>query len=128
MREHSDALEADLLEFFSVDLLDLWTGRLSLRRLHVLISSLLARQGAGALVAAIDESAIWTHEAHILARISDALEAANWLFISANSTSDNTLDAPEPMWRPGIEPPEPPAPVTASGADVAAWFGHMNSL
>ncbi|WP_190092298.1 hypothetical protein [Streptomyces melanogenes] len=128
MRDHSDALEADLLEFFGIDLLDLWTGRLSLRRLHVLISSLLLRQGTGALVAAVDASAIWSHEAHILARISDALEAANWLFISANSTSDNTLDAPEPMWRPGIAPSEPPAPVTASGADVAAWFGHMNSL
>ncbi|MFD9792344.1 hypothetical protein ACFWXK_15495 [Streptomyces sp. NPDC059070] len=128
MRDHSDALEADLLEVFSVDLLDLWTGRLSLRRLHVLISSLLLRQGSGSLVAAVDESAIWSHEAHILARISDALEAANWLFISANSTSDNPFDAPEPMWRPGIAPPEPPPPVVASGSDVAAWFGQMNSL
>ncbi|WP_344069355.1 hypothetical protein [Streptomyces crystallinus] len=128
MRDHSDALEADLLEVFSIDLLDLWTGGLSLRRLHVLITSLLARQGTGALVAAIDESAIWTHEAHILARISDALEAANWLFISANSAGDEALEAPEPMWRPGIEPSEPPPPVTASGADVAVWFGQMNSL
>ncbi|MFD9569735.1 hypothetical protein ACFWBI_07810 [Streptomyces sp. NPDC059982] len=128
VRDYSDALEADLLEVFGIDLLDLWTGRLSLRRLHVLITSLLGRQGSGALVVAVDESAMWSHEAHILARISDALEAANWLFISANSSQDTRLDPPEPMWRPGIEPIEAPAPAMASGAEVAGWFAGVNAL
>ncbi|WP_158716948.1 hypothetical protein [Streptomyces rimosus] len=128
MRDYSDELEADLLDVFGLDLLDLWTGRLSLRRLHVLISSLLARQGSGALVAAVDESAIWSHEAHILARISDALEAANWLYIQANSSEENALDPPEPMWRPGIPAPAAAPKAMASGAELAAWFGEMNSL
>ncbi|GAA2916960.1 hypothetical protein GCM10020221_11250 [Streptomyces thioluteus] len=128
MRDYSDALEADLLEHFGVDLLDLWRGELSLRRLHVLISSLLARQGSGALVAAIDESAVWTHEAHMLARISDALEASNYLFIQANSTGDTALDPPEPMWRPGGVIEEPQNPEMASAAELAQWFGDMNSL
>ncbi|MFF4223189.1 hypothetical protein ACFYZH_10025 [Streptomyces abikoensis] len=128
MRDYSDQLEADLLEYFGIDLLDLWRGRLTLRRLHVLISSLLSRQGSGALAAAIDESAIWSHEAHILARVSDALEAANYLFISANTAGDTRLDPPEPMWRPGAAHIEPEKPRMASGAELASWFGDMNAL
>ncbi|MEV6674777.1 hypothetical protein [Streptomyces sp. NPDC051162] len=128
MRDYGDELEADLLEYFNIDLLDLWRGELTLRRLHVLISSLLPRQGSGALAAAVDESAMWSHEAHILARVSDALEASNYLFIRANSASDSRLDPPEPMWRPGIAQVEPEKPAMASGADLAAWFGEMNAL
>ncbi|MFK0295475.1 hypothetical protein ACIQU6_34090 [Streptomyces sp. NPDC090442] len=130
MRDYSEELEADLLEFFGIDLLDLWRGELSLRRLHVLISSLLARQGSGALVRAIDESAMWSHESHLLARISDSLEAANWLFIRANSAEDTDIDPPQPMWRPGAEPiePEPTKPEMATPAELSNWFGAMNAL
>ncbi|MFE7313813.1 hypothetical protein ACFU7T_12000 [Streptomyces sp. NPDC057555] len=130
MRDYSDELEADLLEFFGIDLLDLWRGCLTLRRLHVLISSLLTKQGSGALVRAVDESAMWSHESHLLARISDALEAANWLFIRANSADDTDRDPPQPMWRPGAEPveSEPMKPEMASPSELASWFGAMNAL
>ncbi|MCZ4097311.1 MULTISPECIES: hypothetical protein [unclassified Streptomyces] len=77
---------------------------------------------------AVDESAIWSHEAHILARISDSLEAANYMFIRANSSGDSDIDPPEPMWRPGVAESEPTKPVMASGAELAAWFGEMNSI
>ncbi|MEU7149723.1 hypothetical protein AB0B15_17065 [Streptomyces sp. NPDC045456] len=131
MRDYSDELEADLLEFFGVDLLDLWRGELSLRRLHVLISSLLSRQGSGALVRTIDESAMWSHESHLLARISDALEASNYLFIRANTADEDTeIDPPQPLWRPGTEAvePEPEKPAMASPAELSQWFGAMNAL
>ncbi|MEU6959414.1 hypothetical protein [Streptomyces chrestomyceticus] len=130
MREYSDELEADLLEFFGVDLLDLWRGELSLRRLHVLISSLLSRQGSGALVRAVDETAMWSHESHLLARISDALEASNYLFIQANSAEETGIDPPQPVWRPGAEAvePEPEEPAMASPAELSEWFGAMNAL
>ncbi|MEF3112420.1 hypothetical protein [Streptomyces chrestomyceticus] len=131
MRDYSDELEADLLEFFGIDLLDLWRGELSLRRLHVLISSLLSRQGSGALVRAVDESAMWSHESYLLARISDALEASNYLFIQANSTEEDFgVDPPQPVWRPGAEvvEPEPEKPAMASPAELSEWFGAMNAL
>jgi hypothetical protein len=40
LREHPDALEADLQRFYGVQLGDLWRGRLSLRRLSVLVQYL----------------------------------------------------------------------------------------
>lgn len=50
LRDRTDALEADLLRFYGVDLLDLWRGRLSLRRLSVLVAGLPS------------ESALWADE------------------------------------------------------------------
>lgn len=40
LRDHTDAVEADLQRFYGVDLGDLWRGRLSVRRLSVLIAHL----------------------------------------------------------------------------------------
>ncbi|GAB1641771.1 hypothetical protein [Krasilnikovia sp. MM14-A1259] len=40
LRHHGDAVEADLAHFYGVDLAQLWTGGLSLRRLSVLIANL----------------------------------------------------------------------------------------
>ncbi|MFE7113941.1 hypothetical protein ACFU99_00730 [Streptomyces sp. NPDC057654] len=82
-------------------------------------------------MAAIDPSAIWSHEAHILARISDALEASNFLFIRANwdeSSGHAPPEPPDPMWRPGIAEIEPEPAAMASGTELAQWFGEMNAL
>lgn len=46
LRAHAGAVEADLLRFYGVDLLDFWRGRLSPRRLAVLVRGIPAGQGA----------------------------------------------------------------------------------
>ncbi|MGI5531522.1 hypothetical protein ACQEVX_30340 [Streptomyces syringium] len=129
MRDFSDELEADFQEFFRVDLLDLWRGRLSLRRVHVLIQSLLKKPGRSAFLAAVDESASWSVSDHLIARVSDAAEIANFLFLKANSSDDTDVPLPEPIPRPGqIEAEKLPEPAFAEGAELSAFFTYMNNL
>lgn len=42
LREHEDAVEADLQRYYNLDLAELYTGGLSLRRVSVLIANLPA--------------------------------------------------------------------------------------
>ncbi|MGW3232472.1 hypothetical protein [Kitasatospora sp. NPDC001095] len=123
-------MEADLLEFYGVDLLDLWRGRLSLRRVHVLISSLMHKPGRSVLLAELDETTQWGTAEHLMARVSDALELSNYLFIKANSESSADLPIPEPIPRPGAEALELPAPEPdfASGDQLADFFTRMSNL
>jgi hypothetical protein len=63
--EHGDAIEADLLRFYRVDLLDLYRGTLSPRRLGVLISALPAKS---ALVRALNGGEPpWSRLEHLIA-------------------------------------------------------------
>ncbi|MFF8629686.1 hypothetical protein [Streptomyces werraensis] len=125
-------MEADLLQFFGVDLLDLWRGRLSLRRISVLISSLMRQTGRSSLAAVLDEAAAWSESDYLLARISDALELSNYLFYQANSGEDaEEWPAPEPLPRPGevIEvESEPVSHNLASTDEVVDFFNRMNNL
>ncbi|MFY7566420.1 hypothetical protein ACOT81_18270 [Streptomyces sp. WI04-05B] len=94
--EHAEALEADLLRFYGTDLLDWHRGRLSSRRLAVLVKHLprdcaLNRELHG-------EAAEWSIVEHLLAATVDHLAAANWMFASVNSAED-------------ADPPELPVPV-----------------
>ncbi|WP_405535736.1 hypothetical protein OG787_18025 [Streptomyces sp. NBC_00075] len=94
--EHAEALEADLLRYYGTDLLDWHRGRLSSRRLAVLVKHLprdcaLNRELHG-------EAAEWTVTDHLLAATVDHLAAANWMFASVNSAED-------------ADPPELPVPV-----------------
>lgn len=117
------------MEFFGVDLLDLWRGRLSLRRVGVLIDSLMKKPGRSTLLMAMDERAAWAESDYLLARVSDALELSNYLFIKANSAESDDLEIPTPIMRPGDPEPEPePQPKFATGQEVVAFFGRMNSL
>ncbi|MET8702735.1 hypothetical protein ABZW10_28330 [Kitasatospora sp. NPDC004723] len=118
------------MEHFGVDLLDLWRGRLSIRRVHVLITSLMCKPGRSVLLAAMDETAQWGTAEHLLARVSDALELSNYLFIRANSEESSDLPLPEPIPRPGLGPVDlaAPEPDFASGAEVANFFTHMSTL
>jgi len=87
----------------------------------------MRKHGRSALAAAMHESAEWTTSDYLLARISDGLELSNYLFLKANSSDADKLTAPDPIPRPGhVEP----AAVHdyASGAEVAGFFQHMNSL
>ena len=128
IRNFPDELEADLLEFFGVDLLDIWRGRLSLRRIGVLISSLMRKAGRSSLLAAMDERASWSDDTYIRARMSDAMELTNYLLLKANFESDG-LEKPPPITRPGVKPePASTQPDMDSAEDVANFFRRMNSL
>lgn len=112
-------MEADLLRYYGVDLLDYHRGTLSARRVRVLIEH-LPRDAA--LVRALHgETAEWGLTEHLLAATVDQLAVSNWLFVSANR--DEHADPPErpsPVPRPGIEEEEP---VAASPDQIAAFFG-----
>ncbi|MCX4685472.1 hypothetical protein OG401_14310 [Kitasatospora purpeofusca] len=98
--------------------------------MHVLISALMHKPGRSALLAELDETAQWGTAEHLLARMSDALEASNYLFIKANSDDTDDLPIPEPVPRPGLDIAEltTPEPNFASGAEVAGFFTHMSTL
>ncbi|MFC4501749.1 MULTISPECIES: hypothetical protein [Streptomyces] len=132
IREFHDELEADLLEFFGVDLLDVWRGRLSLRRVGVLIDSLMRKNGRSALLMAMDERSSWSDTDYLLARVSDALELSNFLFIRAHADKSDDLEIPIPIARPGEPEPEPHQPETqndfATGEELSSFLGRMNSL
>lgn len=50
LREHSDAVEADLQRYYQIDLADLWRGGLNVRRLSVLIQFLPSDSAVAAAV------------------------------------------------------------------------------
>ncbi|MEV5883091.1 hypothetical protein AB0L74_10290 [Streptomyces sp. NPDC052020] len=114
-----------------MDLLDLWRGRLSLRRISVLIGSLLRQAGRSVLAAVVDESAAWSTSDYLLARVSDALELSNFLFYQANASEDaEEWPAPTPVLRPGEEEPEPEpdTPTHSSTEEVVTFFNRMSNL
>ncbi|MCZ0974853.1 hypothetical protein ACWEQ8_06205 [Streptomyces noursei] len=77
----------------------------------------------------MNESTAWGTTEHLLARISDGLELANYLFIQAHSSDDISLEPPSPLPRPGQPEPEPPPAFEfASGAEVVDFFTQMNTL
>jgi hypothetical protein len=113
-------VEADLLRYYGVDLLDRYRGRLSARRLRVLIEH-LPRDAA--LVRALHgEDAQWGLPEHLLAATVDQLAVGNWLFASAHTPENGTApERPAPVARPGLDEPEPTE--SASPAELAAFFG-----
>ncbi|MFJ1746094.1 hypothetical protein ACIOJD_07595 [Streptomyces sp. NPDC088116] len=109
-----------------MDLLDWHRGRLSSRRLSVLVQHLprdsaLARQLHG-------EAADWSVTDYLLAHAVDQLQEANWMFATVNRDEDSdTLDHPEPVVRPGDPAGERavhdrPA-ASPSSAEIARFFG-----
>ena len=112
-------MEADLLRYYRVDLLDYYRGKLSPRRLRVLVQH-LPRESA--LVRALHgDAAEWGLAEHLLAGAVDEIAVGNWLFVSANS--DEHADPPErprPVPRPGVEAEPDPA---ATPDQIAAFFG-----
>lgn len=79
----------------------------------------------------LDETAEWTPEMYVSARMSDALEVSNYLFIQANSAADaEPIPEPQPIPRPGqpeVVPEKPKPEDFASGQEVAAFFNRMSS-
>ncbi|WP_327354620.1 hypothetical protein [Streptomyces sp. NBC_01304] len=112
MEEHAEALEADLLRHYGVDLLDWHRGRLTSRRLAVLIRH-LPRDGAVAREAE-GEAADWSVTDYLLAHAVDQLAEANWMFATVNQDEDSDpLEFPKPVPRPSSTASDQPASESA---------------
>ncbi|WP_420034364.1 hypothetical protein ACN2WE_19200 [Streptomyces sp. cg28] len=93
-----------------MDLLDWYRGRLSSRRLALLVrhmpgDSALARELHG-------EGADWQVTDYLLAHVVDLLQEANWMFATVNRDEDSEpIEPPQPLDRPGQDhPPRADAP------------------
>lgn len=94
-----------------MDLLDWHRGRLSSRRLAVLVRHL--PQDSATLRELHGEVADWTVGDYLLAAVVDQLTEANWMFATVNRDEDaEPLDYPKPVPRPG-------AAERTAGADTA---------
>jgi hypothetical protein len=118
-------MEADLLRYYGVDLLDYHRGLLSARRLRVLIQH-LPREAA--LVRTLHgEVADWGLTDHLLAAAVDELATGNWLFVSANTPEHADFpERPKPIPRPGSEEQET-EPRWATPTEIAVFFGGTGS-
>ncbi|MFC9649206.1 hypothetical protein [Streptomyces sp. NPDC056937] len=97
-----------------MDLLDWHRGRISARRLAVLIEHM--PRDSAISHALHGDAAEWTVTDYLLAAAVDHLAAANWMFAAVNT--DENADPPEapiPVPRPGAPTPaapEAPPPIT----------------
>ncbi|MEV5849825.1 hypothetical protein AB0M32_48490 [Streptomyces sp. NPDC051985] len=115
-----------MLRHYGVDLLDWHRGRLSSRRLRVLIAHLPADSSYARAVHG--EQADWTVTDHLLAAVVDHLAVANWMFATVNRDEDtDPAPYPEPVPRPGegegaVETAGSPEPRGATLAEVVAFL------
>ncbi|MFD5631838.1 hypothetical protein [Streptomyces sp. NPDC127072] len=115
MDEHAEALEADLLRHYGVDLLDWHRGRLSSRRLTVLVKHL--PRDSATLYELHGEAARWSATDYLLASAVDQLAEANWMFATVNRDEDSDpLEYPKPVPRPEAEDPDAEDPDPSEGA------------
>ncbi|MFE2045050.1 hypothetical protein ACFXAZ_29885 [Streptomyces sp. NPDC059477] len=97
-----------------MDLLDWHRGRLSSRRLAVLVRQL--PRDSATLRELHGEAMDWSVTDHLLAAAVDQLAEANWMFATVHRDEDaEALEYPTPVPRPGAEPtPSPGAePMTS---------------
>ncbi|WP_260470470.1 DUF5361 domain-containing protein [Streptomyces sp. RP5T] len=88
-----------MLRHYGVDLLDWHRGRLSSRRLRVLVEHLPADSSYARAVHG--EQADWTVTDHLLAAAVDHLAVANWMFATVHRDEDaEPADYPEAVPRP----------------------------
>ncbi len=76
LRRHGPAIEADLRRFYTVDLCDLGTARLTWRRLWVLLESLPPESAFVRKLAGV--AATWSTTDYLLAHLIDIEMVANW--------------------------------------------------
>lgn len=113
LEEYAEAVEADLLRYYAVDLGDLWRGGLTYRRLGVLLDTLppesalrTARRNdlpAEALTAERPDDAPhgpWAQSEYLLAQIADTLALLVWQ--NASMYSASRPPPPTPIPRPGV--------------------------
>ncbi|EFL01078.1 conserved hypothetical protein [Streptomyces sp. SPB78] len=119
-----------MLRHFGLDLLDWHRGRLTSRRLALLIRHL--PRDSATVRATEGEAAEWSVTDYLLAAVVDHLAAANWMFSLVNSDGESEQpDMPEPVPRPargqGQAPPaeDPPPPLAP---DTSAPLPTPNEL
>ncbi|MEU5043029.1 hypothetical protein AB0G40_19165 [Streptomyces griseorubiginosus] len=89
-----------MLRHYGVDLLDWHRGRLSSRRLRVLVEHLPPDSSFARAVHG--EQAEWTVTDHLLAAVVDHLAVANWMFATVHRDEDTEpAEYPEAVPRPG---------------------------
>ncbi|MFQ6200205.1 hypothetical protein, partial [Streptomyces sp. NPDC000405] len=130
---HAEALEADLLRHYGVDLLDWHRGTLSSRRLAVLVKHMPRDSAVNRDLHG--EAVQWDASTHLLAALVDHAAVANWMTATINSGEDaEPLGYPEPAPRPGSretdsesdEPSQAPRESSKgmpSGNQLASFFG-----
>lgn len=101
LAEHGEAVEADLLRFYGLDLAEIGTLRLSWRRLGVLIRQL--PRDAATVQAAAGPTARWGDVEHLLAGIFDALNVHNWQYATVHAPKGKKPKRPKPLPRPGTQ-------------------------
>lgn len=92
LTEHGEAIEADLQQFHGIALSDLTTGRLTWRRLGVLVEEL---PPGSALAARLNPSMRWSNTEHLLAALVDLAANGNW------QRGGGKGRKPKPIPRPG---------------------------
>ena len=123
--EYAYEIEADFQDIYhGLDLLDLYRGKLSLRKVHSLIQRLLKMPGKSALLMACDETAEWGTTEHLLARLIDEVQIDFWAY--ASGMSDEDVPKPDPIPRPGVkEEEEPEEKEFASPQQVAQFMASI---
>lgn len=103
MIEHGETLEADLARFYPRDkdqLTEWYAGRMSLRRLWVLVSNLPPDGATNEALSGGREVAAWTMQVELLAQAVDRLAILDHHYMSANSRSK--IPEPEITKRPKV--------------------------
>ena len=123
VNEHHAAVEADLLRYYGVDLLDLYRGGLSLRRLSVLLRA-LPRESA--TVQALDPSLSWGVAEHLAASTVDALHSILWTYLAAyRGKGQSAPPRPERVPRPGDPPQVEERGKMSDKSTVKAFFQRL---
>jgi len=106
IREHGDALEADLQRHYGIDLLDVYRGRLSLRRLRVLLRGLPPDCRTLRAISDVDEALDqWSLPVALLGRVLDELAALRWEFEAVHGDKRRLRDPPKSVL-PDVQPEE----------------------
>lgn len=106
------------------------------------MTRLLDMPGRSALLAAVDERAIWTQSDYLAAALIDEVAMLNYYFVLANTEKkdQNTVQRPQPVPRPGektqteekpqasSKPVEQKEKKFASPQEVANVFARLNGL
>lgn len=122
LRDHGNAVEADLQQHYGIELTDLWRGRLTLRRLRVLVDHLPSDSATARSIAGFrpsDALAGWGLTQLLIARLWDELAAYRWQWEAVHSKKGRPQrPAPEPLVPRLEEPPSSPSSRDGGSADV----------
>ena len=110
LSEHGEALEADLHRYYQLDLLDLFRGRLTWRKLGVLVRHLPLDSATVQAQLGYEPA---SRVEHLLYGLFDATQFANWQRVAMQTKKSKRSPAPKRLPRPGERAASPTGlPVT----------------